>query len=332
MARIKKVTEVEETVETMMIPGVQDVQEESAPKKRGRKPKNAEQKTETGKEATEEKVVKKKKTTKKVAGGWNTTGLDTSDDYDTITYNMYIEIELLTDALGMMPADKDILDKYIASRAPDAPSKTEEIELLGEEEVANRQTTIWPKAKFFIDEKTDHAVDVYFNRNNQVDPESLVTLPFLYNYQMRGLFKDACGLLARAKNNESMAIYKGYKKVIDGNIFVFPRHIAFQVPEEYTDEFGDVQKTYDKDGRLNILQRPIRISGPTGERTAINSSEFIPAGSRCKLRIGMTNKCWRDAVEEWLNYGLVRGIGQWRNSSSGLFRWRELDENWMPLN
>ena len=90
------------------------------------------------------------------------------------------------------------------------------------------------------------------------------------------------------------------------------------------------KKTYDETGRLNINQRPIRISGPTGERTALNSSEYIPAGSRCKLRIGMTNQIWRKAIEEWLDYGQIRGIGQWRNSSSGLFRWRELDSNWMP--
>lgn len=322
--------EIIETVET-----TETVQE--TPKKRGRKPKTTKTETEKVLEtySDEEKVEKlTKKPQKKVTGGWNTDGLNTSDDYDTITCNMYIEIELLTDALGMMPADKDILSKYIASKAPNALTKTEEIELYGEEEVTDKQTTIWPKTKFFIDEETDHAVDVFFNRNNQfnIDRDKLVELPFLYNYQMRGLFKDACGLLARAKNNESANIFKGYKKIIDGNIFVFPRHIGFQVPEEFIDEFGNVQKTYTSDGRLNISQRPIRISGPTGERTAINSSEFIPAGSRCKLRIGMTNKVWKKAVEEWLNYGLVRGIGQWRNSSSGLFRWRELDENWMPLN
>lgn len=243
MARTKK-TEVTTKVEDQeVIPSI-EVTTEEVPKKRGRKPKADKTESEKVLEAYEEgKVEIKKKAKKKVAGGWNTEGLSTADDYDLITENMYIEIELLTDSLGMMPPSKEILDKYIASRAPDAPTKAEEVALYGEEEVADRQTTIWPKTKFFIDKETDHAVDVYFNRlNTDVDEESLTELPFLYNYQMRGLFKDACGLLARAKNNESAAIFKGYKKIIDGNIFVFPRHIGFQLPETYIDEFGNEQK------------------------------------------------------------------------------------------
>ena len=151
--------EIIETVET-----TETVQE--TPKKRGRKPKTTKTETEKVLEtySDEEKVEKlTKKPQKKVTGGWNTDGLNTSDDYDTITCNMYIEIELLTDALGMMPADKDILSKYIASKAPNALTKTEEIELYGEEEVTDKQTTIWPKTKFFIDEETDHAVDVFLS-------------------------------------------------------------------------------------------------------------------------------------------------------------------------
>lgn len=338
MAKVNTI-KVEENQE--MIQGIV-TEEVKVLKKRGRKSNVKLEKTETEKvletyttEEVDKPKIKKKSETKKVSGGWNSSGLSTDDDYNVITENMYIEIELLTDSLGMMPPNKDILNQYIASKAPDALTRAEEVELYGEEEISDRQTTIWPTTKFYIDKETDHAVDVYFNRLNAFnvnkDQEELVELPFLYNYQMRGLFKDACGLLARAKNNESAAIFKGYKKIIDGNIFVFPRHIGFQVPETYIDEFGNEQQSRDKEGRLTILQRPIRISGPQGERTALNSSEFIPAGSRCKLRIGMTNKVWRKAIEEWLNYGLIRGIGQWRNSSSGLFRWRELDSNWMPL-
>jgi hypothetical protein len=30
-------------------------------------------------------------------------------------------------------------------------------------------------------------------------------------------------------------------------------------------------------------------------------------------------------VEEWLNYGVWRGLGQWRNSGKGKYVWQELD-------
>lgn len=42
----------------------------------------------------------------------------------------------------------------------------------------------------------------------------------------------------------------------------------------------------------------------------------------------MTILCLDDAhekaVREWLDYGALRGIGQWRNSSKGRFKWEEV--------
>lgn len=34
-----------------------------------------------------------------------------------------------------------------------------------------------------------------------------------------------------------------------------------------------------------------------------------------------------DMVRECLNYGRMRGIGQWRNSGKGTYLWDELDDN-----
>lgn len=31
-----------------------------------------------------------------------------------------------------------------------------------------------------------------------------------------------------------------------------------------------------------------------------------------------------DAVREWLDYGALRGFGQWRNSGKGRFTWEEV--------
>lgn len=270
----------------------------------------------------------------KVEGGWNASSLTQAtmkDNHDLCKCFMYVEIQLLADAYGMMPASKELLNDFIASKAPDALTMTEELEIITEEEVADRQTTIWPITSFRHNATNGTYEDVFYDRLFKPSADDvLIKMPFLYNYQMRGLFKDACGLLSRAKNNIS-ADTKAYKKIIDGNIFVFPRHLAFELPETYFDDFGNEIKTYDDKGRLRICQRPLRISGPTGERTAISSSELIPAGSTMKMKIGMTSPSFRPAVEEWLNYGVMRGIGQWRNSGAGAFRWRELDENWQPI-
>jgi hypothetical protein len=34
-----------------------------------------------------------------------------------------------------------------------------------------------------------------------------------------------------------------------------------------------------------------------------------------------------DLIREWLDYGELHGLGQWRNSGKGSFVWEELDEN-----
>jgi hypothetical protein len=31
-----------------------------------------------------------------------------------------------------------------------------------------------------------------------------------------------------------------------------------------------------------------------------------------------------NAVKEWLDYGELRGLGQWRNSGKGKFKWEEI--------
>lgn len=242
---------------------------------------------------------------------------------------IYVEVMLLEKSLGTSPSNKELLTEYIASRAPDAKSREEEIAAIGPEEAEKKQTTIYPKGYFL---KGEHKyIDVLDAREgkrkyqmNGIDDESkqeLVKLPFMWNYQMRGFFKDSCGLLSRGGAKHSAAL-KAYKKVIDGNIFVGPRRIAWDIPEYGIDEEGNTFKI--DPCNLPILQRPLRIQGPTGERSAIASSEELPIGSSMKFYIEFMNPKDRDVILEWLDYGVMHGLGAWRNSGKGIFVWREL--------
>ena len=38
----------------------------------------------------------------------------------------------------------------------------------------------------------------------------------------------------------------------------------------------------------------------------------------------MLNPDLEDVVREWLDYGALRGIGQWRNSGMGRIKWEEV--------
>lgn len=98
-----------------------------------------------------------------------------------------------------------------------------------------------------------------------------------------------------------------FKKVIDGMIFPAPRRI----PVEFE---GDVQ----------LCQRPLRAMTMQGERVALAISEEIPAGATLTFTVTCLDAAHMAAVREWLDYGQLRGLGQWRNSGKGRFTWEEL--------
>lgn len=269
------------------------------------------------------------------SGNWSSTTPQVPMHY------MHVEIEWLEKALGTSPNNANILGDYIASKAPDALTKEQEIAAIGQDEVMDKQVCIYPKGQFRYDPKTERYLDDLTEDHKKIEGEEVrENVPFYYNYQIRGFFKDSCGLLTKAddvdENGKKLgatesAKVKAYKKVIDGCIFVFPRRIAIDIPEFYVDDDGiTIVPSKNEDGSLKIIQRPIRTSGPSGERTAIAASEMIPAGSRIKFTIGMTSLKFKPAVVEWLNYAVVHGISGWRNSGLGICRWREIKEDYTP--
>ena len=56
-----------------------------------------------------------------------------------------VKLTFLEEVLGTASADKEIHDTFIASKAPDSPSRKEEIEALGVEEVIEKSMTVFPR-------------------------------------------------------------------------------------------------------------------------------------------------------------------------------------------
>lgn len=193
---------------------------------------------------------------------------------------MRVRITFIEDLLGTASADPHIHDEFIASNAPDAPSRAEEVEALGVEEVIAKSKTIFPKD----DDGT----------------------PILWDYQVKGFFKDTCGALRKVSGTRSNKI-KAYKKEIDGLIFPEPRKIRINF-----------------DGDMSDCQRPLRGQTAQGERIALANSEAIPAGATIEFDVVCLLDSHIESVREWLDYGKYRGIGQWRNSGKGRFNWEEI--------
>jgi len=99
---------------------------------------------------------------------------------------------------------------------------------------------------------------------------------------------------------------KAYKKLIAGLVFVEPRQIVLELS-----------------GDLGWTERPLRGQTPHGERIALARSETAPVGSKIKIEIILLAPNLEPYVKTWLDYGKLRGIGQWRNASFGRFTWKE---------
>ena len=189
-----------------------------------------------------------------------------------------VKLTFLEGILGTCPNDEDIYRNYIGSKSPDASTIAEELMDLTVDEVAERGMTVFPR-----------------DENGK---------PFIYDYQIKGFFKDACSMLRKISGTESSKI-KAFKKEIDGLIFPNPRKIAI-------------------DGEVSVCQRPLRAQTPQGERVALAMSEEIAAGAQITFEVTCLQDSQIKLVKEWLDYGKLRGIGQWRNSGKGRFEWKEL--------
>lgn len=192
---------------------------------------------------------------------------------------MKIRIKFVESILGTSPANEEVYRQFIASKSPNAETIEDEVAALGADAVAEKGMTVFPRT---ADGK-----------------------PFLYDYQIKGFFKDTVGGLRKVKGSEASKI-KAYKKEIDKLIFPRPRQIPFL--GEYT---------------VSECQRPLRAQTMQGERVSLACSEMVCGSPYIDFEIVLLCDEHEKLVREALDYGAFSGIGQWRNSGMGRFEWEE---------
>ena len=192
------------------------------------------------------------------------------------------KLTFLEEVLGTASNNPEIHSEYIASKAPTVESADEEVAAINVDEEIEKSMTVFPR-----------------NEDGT---------PILFDYQVKGFFKDACGVLRRVPGSKSSKI-KAYKKEIDGLLFIAPRMIPLDMP-----------------GPMGECQRPLRASTAQGERIALAHSEAAPAGTTIEIEIQCMTKDMYDLARECLEYGKLRGIGQWRNSGKGRFIYEEIED------
>jgi hypothetical protein len=194
---------------------------------------------------------------------------------------MNVRVTLMEDILGTLPGDPEVYQNWIASKCPDPAKAEEEVELIAEQEFEKGITV--------------------FVRDKDGDP-------CVYDYLIKGFFKNACSAMREVDNSASKKL-TAYKKKIDNLVFVGPRLIKFRF-----------------DGKMKFCERPLRAQTAQGERVAIACSEAIPAGAQLEFEISVLKDDMMKYVIEWLDYGKFNGLGQWHNSGKGRFTWEDITE------
>ena len=200
-----------------------------------------------------------------------------------------VKLTFIKSVLGTCPNNADLYREFIGSKAPDAERVEDEVAALGVDAVAEKGTTIFPR-----DSKGR---------------------PFLWAYQVKGFFKGSAGHM---NTNDPNSKLTAYKKKIDGGLFVWASHV------EEGNELDMIP--FENYGDITLLQRPLRAQTMQGERVSLACSEEIQKGASITFDVECENEALVPYVKKWLDFGLRNGIGQWRNSWHGAFRWELLGE------
>lgn len=206
--------------------------------------------------------------------------------------------------LGSAPNSSDIYKRFIASKAPDAPTREEELLNTTVENVAAK------------------GVNVFLRR-------SKTGAPCVGQHTVKGFYKESMTAVRRQGGTVCDNI-SGHKTKIAGNIVISPTYIDLKLPtseivEKTEEEFKETGfgkagvVVFPKEGRyqevkLRTYDRPLRANTPQGEIVSIASSEMAPAGTEIEYDLKVEMDGLSEGIINMILRGNEHGTGQFRTS------------------
>ncbi len=206
-----------------------------------------------------------------------------------------LKLTFTEDILGSLNNNEKVFEEFHKPNAPPENQAEEAAAVVDPDskDDAQKQTTVFPKA---------------------ADGSR-----FCWDYQVRGFFKEALTVGCELGEEVMKSLSKWtIKKTVDSMLFIEDRCIPFR------DESGALIIT------VRELERPLRAQTMRGERICLARSEIINAGSWIAFTVAWlenrntksTQRITEDAITWALNYGALKGLGQWRSGGHGRFKWQ----------
>lgn len=138
--------------------------------------------------------------------------------------------------------------------------------------------------------------------------------PLYYDFHVLGLLKEA----GQAFNGKE-GLPKNLRSKVATYAFVRPRRIMLRLPDG-----APLNGEYE--------ERPLRAQTQQGPRTALARSEKLPEGTSFTCEVGLLpSDVTEKVLRELLDYGIVKGFGQWRGGGWGRFTYELTPDGEMPL-
>lgn len=193
----------------------------------------------------------------------------------------------LTPVLGAQAANPNVHSEYIAAKAATLAKAEEETAMLPED----------------LEKK---GMTVYLRDGDALCISAHVIKGFLK--EALTTLKSQIGIVAPASK-------------VDNYVMITPAYIRFARGGEPITQPS------------RIFERPLRAMTTQGPRTSVAASETIDTDWALTFTVHLLDNpaspksraLTFDVIEEALEYGAFKGIGQWRNAQYGQFAWREED-------
>lgn len=193
----------------------------------------------------------------------------------------------LTRILGAQAANPKVRSEYIASKAASLAKGQEETEMLPEN----------------LEEK---GLTVFLRDDGVL---------CLSDYVIKGFLKEA---LTALKGQIGVA---NPASKVDNYVLVLPAYLRFNRGGRHVSEPSEV------------FERPLRAMTMQGPRVSVTASEAIAPGWELTFTIRLVENqptpkskaLTFEVIEEALDYGDIKGLGQWRNGQNGRFIWERVE-------
>ena len=202
-----------------------------------------------------------------------------------------------TALLGSNPANPEIHSKYVASKAASMEkSALEEAMLPGTEALEKA-----------LQDAREAGLTVFLRGSHG----ELV----LSSHVIKGFFKSAFQTL---KDQFGIA---GSKGKVDNLVFIAPEFLPI------LDNHGQPQTEPD-----GLCERSLRAETMQGPRVTLAASEEVAPPWHLEFSVTLVDNAGTGKskpvtfaeIEDALNYGFLKGLGQWRNSGHGSFTWEQI--------